>query len=160
MVAVNVARPARPEESPAAKPAPASRTRFDVALLVAGSAILFIALVRLDAFERFADWSRAHESWQVDKVLMAAAVFAIACGLFALRRWRDLEDEMARRKDAEATSERLRGLVPICAGCKKIRDGQGSWVAVEVYVAARTEAAFSHGICPECRVRLYPELGA
>ena len=87
MVAVNVARPAHPEESPAAQPAPASRTRFDLALLVAGSAILFIALVRLDAFERFADWSRAHESWQVDEVLMAAAVFAIACGLFALRRW-------------------------------------------------------------------------
>ena len=160
MVAVNVARPAHPEESPAAKPASASRTRFDLALLVAGSAILFIALVRLDAFERFADWSRAHESWQVDEVLMAAAVFAIACGLFALRRWRDLEDEIARRKEAEETTERLRGLVPICAGCKKIRDGQGSWVAVEVYVAARTEAAFSHGICPECRVRLYPELGA
>jgi len=73
---------------------------------------------------------------------------------------RDLEDEIARRQDAEATSERLRGLVPICAGCKKIRDGQGSWVAVEVYVAARTEAAFSHGICPDCRLRLYPELGA
>ena len=160
MVAVNVARPAHPEESPAAKPASASRTRFDLALLVAGSAILFIALVRLDAFERFADWSRAHESWQVDEVLMAAAVFAIACGLFALRRWRDLEDEIARRKEAEETTERLRGLVPICAGCKKIRDGLGSWVAVEVYVAARTEAAFSHGICPECRVRLYPELGA
>ena len=160
MAAVNVARPSHPGESPAAKPAPAARARFDLTLLVAGSAFLFIALVRLVAFERFADWSRAHESWQVDEILIAVAVLSIACGLFAFRRWRDLEDEIARRQDAEATSERLRGLVPICAGCKKIRDGQGSWVAVEVYVAARTEAAFSHGICPDCRLRLYPELGA
>lgn len=52
----------------------------------------------------------------------------------------------------------LRGLVPICASCKKIRDDSGYWQQVESYVARHTHADFTHGICPDCRNLLYPEL--
>jgi len=52
----------------------------------------------------------------------------------------------------------LRGIVPICMSCKKIRDDRGFWNQVEVYVKAHTEAEFSHGICPDCLNELYPEL--
>lgn len=52
----------------------------------------------------------------------------------------------------------LRGIVPICASCKKIRDDKGYWNQVEVYVHAHTEAEFTHSICPECTRRLYPGL--
>ncbi|MBN2282185.1 MAG: response regulator [Candidatus Marinimicrobia bacterium] len=52
----------------------------------------------------------------------------------------------------------LKGLVPICANCKKIRDDDGFWQEVEHYVAAHTEADFSHGICPDCMKELYPEV--
>ena len=51
----------------------------------------------------------------------------------------------------------LRGIVPICANCKKIRNDEGFWQQVENYVELHTEAAFSHGICPDCRKKLYPE---
>ncbi|GBE29086.1 hypothetical protein BMS3Bbin04_00094 [bacterium BMS3Bbin04] len=51
----------------------------------------------------------------------------------------------------------LRGIVPICASCKKIRDDSGFWQQVEVYVKANTEAEFSHSVCPDCMVKLYPE---
>ena len=51
----------------------------------------------------------------------------------------------------------LRGIVPICANCKKIRDDEGYWSQVEVYVQNHTEAKFSHGICPGCAKKLYPE---
>lgn len=51
----------------------------------------------------------------------------------------------------------LRGIVPICASCKKIRDDAGFWQQVDVYVRDHSEAEFSHGICPECMKRLYPE---
>lgn len=51
----------------------------------------------------------------------------------------------------------LRGIVPICAACKKIRDDQGYWQQVDVYLRDRTEADFSHGLCPECIKALYPE---
>jgi hypothetical protein len=52
----------------------------------------------------------------------------------------------------------LSGLLPICANCKKIRDDQGYWKQVESYVESHSEATFSHGICPECLHKLYPEL--
>jgi hypothetical protein len=51
----------------------------------------------------------------------------------------------------------LSGIVPICASCKKIRDDKGYWDKVETYVAARTEAKFSHGLCPVCVKKLYPQ---
>lgn len=52
----------------------------------------------------------------------------------------------------------LRGLIPICANCKQIRDDQGFWQHVEKYVAAHSEAQFSHSICPACIRKLYPEI--
>jgi len=52
----------------------------------------------------------------------------------------------------------LRGIVPICSFCKKIRNDKGYWDQVEVYVKAHTEADFSHGICPACMKQHYPDL--
>lgn len=52
----------------------------------------------------------------------------------------------------------LRGFVPICASCKKIRDDKGFWEEVEKYVEARSYAKFSHGICPECIKKQYPDI--
>ena len=52
----------------------------------------------------------------------------------------------------------LRGIVPICSSCKKIRDDQGYWNQVEVYVSEHTEADFTHSICPDCTQKLYPEI--
>jgi len=54
----------------------------------------------------------------------------------------------------------LRGIVPICSHCKKIRDDKGYWQMVEKYVSAHSDAEFSHGICPECIDKLYPEYSA
>ncbi len=49
----------------------------------------------------------------------------------------------------------LRGLLPICASCKKIRDDQGYWIQIESYIQNHSEAQFSHGICQECQEKLY-----
>jgi hypothetical protein len=51
----------------------------------------------------------------------------------------------------------LRGLLPICASCKKIRNDKGYWTQMEAYIRDHSEAEFSHGICPECARKLYPE---
>lgn len=51
----------------------------------------------------------------------------------------------------------LRGIIPICSHCKKVRTGKRSWEQVESYVATHTEAQFSHGICNDCIRKLYPE---
>jgi len=52
----------------------------------------------------------------------------------------------------------LRGFLPICSSCKKIRDDQGYWQQIESYIRQHSEAEFSHGICPECAGKLYPEI--
>jgi len=52
----------------------------------------------------------------------------------------------------------LRGLLPICASCKKIRDDAGYWNQIESYVQAHTAATFTHGICPDCVSTMYPDL--
>jgi hypothetical protein len=57
---------------------------------------------------------------------------------------------------AEDISGIFRGILPICASCKRIRNQRGDWKQVEAYIREHTEAEFSHGICPECRNRLYP----
>ena len=52
----------------------------------------------------------------------------------------------------------LRGLIPICAKCKKVRDDKGYWSQVETYLRQRTDASFTHGVCPDCLRELYPDL--
>jgi hypothetical protein len=51
----------------------------------------------------------------------------------------------------------LSGLLPICAGCKKIRDDGGYWQDVAVYIRDHSEAEFSHGLCPDCAKELFPD---
>ena len=88
------------------------------------------------------------------RVLVAAS--AIVVGVLALlyalrrtseRRYRLQAEELQRAVD---TAKRLRGLLPICAACKKIRDDRGSWQPLETYISARSDADFTHGYCPAC----------
>jgi len=79
--------------------------------------------------------------------------------------------DITARKEAELERERLvhelqrtlselktlRGIIPICSGCKMIRDNQGRWHPIEEYVHSHTQADFSHGLCPSCIKSLYPE---
>ena len=59
----------------------------------------------------------------------------------------------------EAVTERkmLSGMLPICSSSKNIRDDTGYWSQIEVYIGERSDAEFSHGICPDCLESLYPE---
>jgi NO-binding membrane sensor protein with MHYT domain len=60
---------------------------------------------------------------------------------------------------ARAEVNTLRGLLPICANCKRVRTDQGSWEQIESYVRDRTNAEFSHGICPECAAKTWGASG-
>jgi PAS domain S-box-containing protein len=61
-------------------------------------------------------------------------------------------------QEALANVKTLRGLLPICASCKKIRDDHGYWNQIETYIMTHSEADFTHGICPDCTKRLYGDL--
>lgn len=75
-----------------------------------------------------------------------------------------LEDEKSGREklileiqDALAKIRTLKGMLPICASCKRIRDDAGYWNQIEAYVRDHSEAEFSHGICPDCAKKMYPK---
>lgn len=79
------------------------------------------------------------------------------------RKYFELEKEKLIRELSEALEEQkrlrheikvLHGLLPICAECKKIRDEEGKWWPLEEYIASRSEADFTHTICPECKARV------
>ena len=59
--------------------------------------------------------------------------------------------------DAVVQIKTLKGLLPICSSCKKIRDDSGYWNAIEQYIMEHSEAEFTHGICPDCIKKYFPE---
>ena len=78
-----------------------------------------------------------------------------------LKRARDTQQALITQlQDALKQVKQLSGLLPICSHCKKIRDDQGYWQQVEEYIRRHSEVRFSHGICPECVERYYPDFAA
>jgi len=112
----------------------------------------------------------AMKAGALDYVVKSAEAFATMPRTVerALREWKLLTE----RRDAVAAQARLvtqleealskvkmlSGLVPICSGCKKIRDDQGYWEQVESYIQKHSNAQFSHGFCPDCIKKYFPDL--
>lgn len=67
------------------------------------------------------------------------------------------EELLRKMMEALAQVKTLSGLLPICAGCKSIRDDKGYWRRLEAYISEHSQAEFSHGLCPKCAAQLYPE---
>jgi len=71
-----------------------------------------------------------------------------------------LEKKNAELRQAFDEIKILRGFIPICASCKRIRNDKGFWEQIESYISNHSEAKFSHGICQECAQKLYPQIFA
>ncbi|MFC1512875.1 DUF3365 domain-containing protein [Thermodesulfobacteriota bacterium] len=79
-----------------------------------------------------------------------------------VRNYRDNLEALVEDRTRDLTEslkkvQILSGMLPICASCKKIRDDKGYWNQLETYIGKHSDATFSHGICPDCAKRLYPE---
>ncbi len=90
--------------------------------------------------------------------LIAIVVIILGAGLFL-----KITNPILRKLNETVTQlssevKTLKGIFPICSFCKKIRNDQGYWDQVEIYVRQHTEAEFSHAVCPECWSEHYPEL--
>jgi CHASE3 domain sensor protein len=119
-------------------------------------------LTKQDATEQ-KDYHRATRTLIYASMVIAGLL--ILANIFASR-------EMARRRKAESEQSEtiaqlqkalgqvktLSGLVPICGWCKKVRNDTGFWQSVEQYVGSRTDATFSHGMCPECAEKFKTEI--
>ena len=107
--------------------------------------------------------------------------FLTICSIYFIEKWESrvlslaniaLQKEIDERKRIEKEREKLiselqmamdevkklSGFLPICSSCKKIRDDEGYWNQIESYIRDHSEVEFSHGICPECVKKLYPDL--
>jgi hypothetical protein len=95
--------------------------------------------------------------WQA---VMRLAFFLIVVFLLDARQRavRDRDRLIEELLVALGNVKTLRGLLPICASCKKVRDDKGYWSQIEKYVREHSEAAFSHSLCPECEKKLYPDM--
>lgn len=108
-------------------------------------------------FEEYASVLRQH--YEVLAYRPAPGQFAVLFIDITARKQADEEREKLIVELQKALSEvkTLKGIVPICASCKRIRDDKGYWERIEVYIRDRSDAEFSHGICPECLRELYPD---
>jgi PAS domain-containing protein len=70
---------------------------------------------------------------------------------------KEREKLILKLQEALDNIKTLKGFLPICASCKKIRDDKGYWNQIESYIRDHSEAEFSHGICPECAKKYYPD---
>jgi len=74
-----------------------------------------------------------------------------------LESHRELERRVTELQEEREKVRVLRGLIPICSHCRRIRDDKGYWNQLEEYIRERSDAEFSHGICPECAKKYYGE---
>jgi hypothetical protein len=81
-------------------------------------------------------------------------LLGVTCCAIDTTPWKYL---IAKLKEALDQVQLLSGLLPICASCKRIKDGREVWQPLEAYIQAHSEAKFSHGVCPDCRRKLYSE---
>jgi hypothetical protein len=92
-------------------------------------------------------------------ILIASLIVLSIFLLFIFYRYESQRiKDLAVIRQARDQVKILSGLLPICASCKNIRDDKGYWNGLESYITDHSEAAFSHGICPECSKKLYPEI--
>lgn len=132
-----------------------------VLALLAGQVAYFAALVN-DGLIGAGLYSFVYVSEYAYLIVIATMAHALLGRFVDLHRSVEtakatLED---RVQEALADAKVLRGFIPICASCRKLRDDHGFWTRLEEYLTQHSEASLTHGICPDCARQLYPELVA
>ena len=93
-----------------------------------------------------------------DRVVVICAIWIIVSTSIRYRKAEDLRrGTLLQLEESLREIKVLRGIIPICMSCKRIRSDSGAWHQLEVYIQDHSEAEFSHGICEECTHKLYPD---
>jgi len=140
---------------------------LELAGILISSVFVFMISARFDVMERFTALLRHYETWELDELVIVALFLVTALTFFSIRRWMAFKTVNAalrqRNRDLQYALiqiKELKGVLPICSVCKKIRDDEDSWHQLEAYIESHTHAEFTHGICPECTRKLYPDYDA
>jgi PleD family two-component response regulator len=120
-----------------------------------------IPVIFISALDQTEDKVKAFAFGGVDYVTKPLQLEEVLARVETHLKLRELQKQLAERvrelEEAMAQIKTLRGLLPICANCKKVRDDQGYWQDVELYIRNHSDVDVSHSICPDCFRRLYPD---
>lgn len=112
----------------------------------------------LTLFDTFLSHDDANWMVMSNRLLSLFTIWIAAVLSFLLKRdQQERERLILDLQDSLAHIKTLRGLLPICVSCKKVRNGQGYWKSIDAYVSERSEAQITHGICPDCFTHYYPK---
>jgi hypothetical protein len=95
--------------------------------------------------------------------LLVVSIAGTGFGVYRMRVWQLLKQDKELKESVDEALKKIKvlgGLIPICANCKKIRDDKGYWDQLESYIQTHSEAQFTHGICPDCAQKLFPDLSS
>ena len=132
--------------------------KFDLIIVLLFSVTVYIFSAEIDLLEIIADFSRDHEKYEIDEFLPTIASLAVGLIYFSIRRLSESRKCISNYKKVNKEIKILRGIIPICSICKKIRDDKGYWNQLESYMKKHSEAEFSHGLCPDCAEKYYPDV--
>jgi len=126
-------------------------------------AILFIAIITFilastfDILEKIVNLSARYEHFEIDEIVKTFIVLVFCMGFFSYRRWGEIvkSRDIIIQKNKEmqiaiAEINRLKGTMPLCRFCKKIRNDSGGWVPLDIYLNEHSDANVSHDVCPLC----------
>ncbi len=126
------------------------------------SSLKHIPVIFISAMDRLEDKVKGFEAGGVDyvsKPFQTEEVLARVGTHLALKAKNTRLEQLNRElQNALKEIKILKGIIPICSYCKKIRDDKGYWTQIEAYLAEYTDAEFSHGICRECAAKHYPDM--
>lgn len=138
---------------------------IEINIIAALSIIVFFLSAKFDMLEKVMEFTHKYESYEIDEIIITAVFLLFCLFIFSFRRILELRNtRIALHENNEHLKKiieemnTLKGIIPICSSCKKIRTDKGGWEQLEFYLRKYTDASFTHGICPECFEELYPEL--
>ncbi len=142
-----------------------TRLMWDLFFLLVLAVIVYLVAGQFDILERIVAFAHQYEEWELDELLIVSFVMSGVLAVYFLRQWfaifksqREVAAKNSDLQKALAEIKRLKGILPICTQCKKIKDEKGHWNHLEAYIEKHSEADFSHSICPECARELYPDI--
>lgn len=102
-------------------------------------------------------FSHRYEHLEVDEIITMIIFLVFGLFIFSLRRLKEIRTTRNELQNALSQIKELKGIIPICSSCKSIRNDDGFWEQVDVYIQKNTDAKFTHGMCQECINKHYPE---
>ena len=142
-----------------------TNTKREVWLVVLASLLVYLIAHRFDIIDNLIVVLKKYERYEVDELVAVVMFLVVAMTAFAIKRWKELlstvrvlEDKNDKLEKAIEEIHVLKGIIPVCSYCKKVRNDEGYWKTLEAYIKEYSGAKMSHGICPDCMRKYFPDI--